>query len=82
MCKKNGGVYIKLGQHMSALTYLFPSEYTETLSELHDACPVSSVKDMDQVCIDDLGVGIDQLFSFFDPKPVGSASLAQVCLIA
>ncbi|ORZ38375.1 ABC1 family-domain-containing protein [Catenaria anguillulae PL171] len=48
--EKSGGVYVKLGQHISALEYLLPVEYVRTMA----------------------------VFSEFDPKPLGVASLAQV----
>lgn len=35
MCSKNGGVFIKVGQHIGALDYIVPPEYTSTLKVLH-----------------------------------------------
>lgn len=29
--EKNGGIYIKLGQHIAAMSYLLPSEWTQTM---------------------------------------------------
>ncbi len=37
MFKKNGGVYIKAGQHIAAMFLLLPPEYTSTMRELQDA---------------------------------------------
>ena len=35
MCSKNGGVFIKVGQHIGALDYIVPPEYCSTLKVLH-----------------------------------------------
>lgn len=74
----NGGIYIKLGQHVSALTYLLPVEWTETMIPLQDRCPESSLEEIEQMFLQDKGVALKDYFSEFDPKPVGVASLAQV----
>lgn len=76
--EKNGGIYIKLGQHISALTYLLPLEWTETMIPLQDRCPESSLEEIEQMFLQDKGVHLNEYFSEFDPKPVGVASLAQV----
>lgn len=76
--EKNGGIYIKLGQHITALTYLLPREWTDTMIPLQDQCPRSSMEEIDKLFKSDLGVGMDELFIEFDPVPVGVASLAQV----
>lgn len=41
LCQKNGGVYIKIGQHLANLDYLIPQEYIEVLSTLFDAAPLT-----------------------------------------
>jgi aarF domain-containing kinase len=38
----NGGVYIKLGQHLSAMDFILPGEYCAILSRLHSQAPTSS----------------------------------------
>lgn len=35
-CLQNGGLYVKLGQGLVSLNHILPSEYTNTLSTLHD----------------------------------------------
>lgn len=74
----NGGIYIKLGQHISALTYLLPIEWTETMIPLQDKCPESLMEEIGQMMQTDLGLSLDEQFAYIDPKPVGVASLAQV----
>ncbi|KAK6462617.1 ABC1 family-domain-containing protein [Scheffersomyces coipomensis] len=76
----NGGIYIKLGQHITALTYLLPKEWTDTMLPLQDKCPRSSMEDIEKLFESDLGVSMHDLFSEFNPSPVGVASLAQVHL--
>ncbi|CCF59985.1 hypothetical protein KAFR_0I02050 [Kazachstania africana CBS 2517] len=76
--ERNGGVFIKLGQHIGAMSYMLPKQWTETMTPLQDKCPESKFEDINQMFIDDLGVGINQLFSQFNKVPIGVASLAQV----
>ncbi|MQL92304.1 hypothetical protein Taro_024918 [Colocasia esculenta] len=48
LCFRNGGIYIKLGQHMAQLEYVLPMEYVQTMrASMLKRCPVSSY---DQVC--------------------------------
>lgn len=73
----NRGIYIKLGQHVSAMAVL-PKEWTETMRPLQDQCYPTSVEDIDKMLRKDVGLTLDQMFSEFDPRPLGVASLAQV----
>ncbi|OBA22803.1 ABC1-domain-containing protein [Metschnikowia bicuspidata var. bicuspidata NRRL YB-4993] len=76
--EENGGIYIKLGQHVSALTYLLPPQWTETMTPLQDRCPRLSLAEIELMFRQDMGVPLAEYFSDFDPQPVGVASLAQV----
>ncbi|KAI9172478.1 ABC1 family protein [Paramyrothecium foliicola] len=78
--EKNGGIYIKLGQHLSAMNYLLPSEWTTTFIPLQDKCPVSSFESIQAMFRKDTGEDLWAYFSEFAPEPVGAASLAQVHL--
>ncbi|KAK6351694.1 hypothetical protein TWF718_004844 [Orbilia javanica] len=76
--EKNGSIFIKLGQHLSSMTYLLPIEWTSTFVPLQDKCPKSSMEDIDRMIQQDTGSTISELFSEFDEEPIGTASLAQV----
>jgi len=76
--RQNGGIYVKLGQHLSALVYLLPAEYTDTLRVLQSEAPRSSLAQVQQVFREEWGGAIEDYFDSFDPEPLGSASLAQV----
>jgi len=78
--EKNGSIFIKLGQHLSAMNYLLPLEWTQTFIPLQDKCPVSSIESIEQLFIKDTGEEISEIFSEFSPEPIGAASLAQVHL--
>uniref|UniRef100_A0A8C5HLI5 AarF domain-containing protein kinase 1 n=1 Tax=Gouania willdenowi TaxID=441366 RepID=A0A8C5HLI5_GOUWI len=78
LCCANRGTFIKVGQHLGALDYLLPEEYTSTLKVLHSSAPQSSMEEIQQVIREDLGMELSELFVSFEEKPQGAASLAQV----
>ncbi|KAI1895325.1 hypothetical protein AGOR_G00105140 [Albula goreensis] len=78
LCCANRGTFIKVGQHLGALDYLLPEEYTSTLKVLHSRAPQSTMEEIQQVIREDLGKEIEQLFVSFEDRPQGAASLAQV----
>ncbi|KXN90583.1 ABC1 family protein C15C4.02 [Leucoagaricus sp. SymC.cos] len=73
----NGGIFIKLGQHMSSLIVL-PKEWTSTMRPLQDQCEPTPYDDVEKLFQSDMGVTIEELFDDFNPNPIGVASLAQV----
>uniref|UniRef100_A0A8C1G307 AarF domain-containing protein kinase 1 n=1 Tax=Cyprinus carpio TaxID=7962 RepID=A0A8C1G307_CYPCA len=78
LCCANRGTFIKVGQHLGALDYLLPEEYTSTLKVLHSRAPQSSMEEIRQVIREDLWKELSDLFIQFEEKPQGAASLAQV----
>ncbi|XP_039831496.1 putative ABC1 protein At2g40090 isoform X2 [Panicum virgatum] len=79
LCFRNGGIYIKLGQHIAQLEYVVPEEYVQTMREsMLKRCPVSSYEEVRGVFAKDLGESPETVFAEFDPVPLASASLAQV----
>ena len=76
--EKNGSIFIKLGQHLSSLNYLLPSEWCDTFIPLQDKCPVSSIESIREMVLKDTGQSLDEFFEEFEELPIGAASLAQV----
>lgn len=53
--QKNGGVYVKLGQHLAALEHILPPQYCHTLSVLHSQrTSPSSIADVYHVVVTEL----------------------------
>ncbi|KAG0242556.1 hypothetical protein BGW41_003914 [Actinomortierella wolfii] len=76
--KANGGIYIKLGQHVASLKYLLPDEWTTSMEPLQDRCIPSSIESIQALFLSDLDQPLSHFFSSFDVEPIGVASLAQV----
>ena len=76
--EKCGSIFIKLGQHLSSLNYLLPSEWCDTFIPLQDKCPVSSYESIEAMVRKDTGQDLSEFFSEFEKDPIGAASLAQV----
>lgn len=72
-----GGVYVKLGQHISVMQYLLPPEWCVTMSILQDRCDPTEPEAIRALFESDY-VGVEELFDEFDWTPMGVASLAQV----
>lgn len=72
------GASMKVGQMLSADPELLPPEFSEVMSSLQkDATPMTYTTVKAQI-EDALDRPIEQIFSYFDPDPVGSASIGQV----
>ncbi|KAH0563303.1 hypothetical protein GP486_002128 [Trichoglossum hirsutum] len=76
--ERNGSIFIKLGQHLSSMNYLLPSEWCNTFIPLQDKCPVSSIESIEGLFLKDTGQPLSEFFSDFETEPIGAASLAQV----
>ncbi|PJF18354.1 hypothetical protein PSACC_01836 [Paramicrosporidium saccamoebae] len=76
--QQNGGIYIKVGQHLAALEYILPPEYSSKMAVLQNAAPQSSLAEVAHVILDEFGCPMHKVFSTFDVTPIGAASLAQV----
>ncbi|KAG6336036.1 hypothetical protein ID866_3052, partial [Astraeus odoratus] len=73
----NGGVFIKLGQHMASLIVL-PKEWRDAMRPLQDKCDPTPYGAIEALFVSDMGKPLDEIFEDFDPIPIGVASLAQV----
>ena len=73
-----GPTFVKIGQTLANRSEILPKSYCEELAKLQTSCdplPFHKVKD---ALVDIYGDQFDVLFGYIDPKPLGSASLAQV----
>lgn len=73
-----GPTFAKLGQVLSTRPDLLPASFIYEFKKLQDhVSPISFDEISDQITIS-LGKSPDQIFSFFDPRPIASASIGQV----
>ncbi|HEY43669.1 MAG TPA: AarF/ABC1/UbiB kinase family protein, partial [Anaerolineae bacterium] len=73
-----GGVWIKVGQFLSARLDILPETITSELAGLQDEVDPESFEAMRNMVEGEFGVPLDERFAFFDPHPLASASLGQV----
>lgn len=73
-----GPAYIKLGQVLSTRPDLLPIPYIEELEHLQDNVPQMPFEQVEQTIEEELHARTSKLFSVFEDKPLGSASLGQV----
>eukprot|EP01104_Vermistella_antarctica_P009731 TRINITY_DN2521_c0_g1_i2.p1 TRINITY_DN2521_c0_g1~~TRINITY_DN2521_c0_g1_i2.p1 ORF type:complete len:660 (+),score=142.57 TRINITY_DN2521_c0_g1_i2:169-2148(+) len=78
LCRFNGGIFVKFGQHIAALEYVLPREYTDTMRVLQARAPSCRFEDVAQVIKEEFGRDVDDIFLHFEREPIASASLAQV----
>ena len=63
LCRDNGGVFIKVGQHIGALEYLLPEEYVSTMKVLHNRAPEMELRQVYAVIREDLKQEVGLHFS-------------------
>lgn len=72
------GLFIKVGQLLSMLTNFLPAEFRQGLETLQDRVPPRPFAEVAARLREELGAPPDELFLELDPRPLASASLAQV----
>jgi ubiquinone biosynthesis protein len=72
-----GPTYIKLGQVLALRADLLPRTVTDELKNLLDRLPVVPFERFMEIVVKDVGRPADEMFSWVDPMPLGSASIAQ-----
>jgi len=72
------GLLIKACQFLGTRADILPEEYITVLSQLHDRVPPRPYAEVAQVIERELRRPLHDLFLHFDPRPLASASLAQV----
>jgi len=73
-----GPIFIKLGQALSTRKDLLPDDIAIELRKLQDDCPPFDEQHSIQIIEHGLKRSIEEAFAGFNPKPMASASIAQV----
>jgi predicted unusual protein kinase regulating ubiquinone biosynthesis (AarF/ABC1/UbiB family) len=73
-----GGIWIKVGQFLSARVDVLPEAITNELSGLQDEVPAEPFDAMWAVLKDEFADQVNEKFLWFDENPLASASLGQV----
>lgn len=78
--KEMGVVYIKLAQILATQNFgnLFTEEDRKMLSSICDDCNPISYDEIEEILKQEYGTDLNNIFSFIDKTPVGSASVSQV----
>ena len=72
------GLFIKVGQLISILTNFLPEEFRSGLERLQDQVPTRPLHQIADRIRMEFGREPEELFAYFNPEPIASASLAQV----
>ncbi len=73
-----GTTFIKIGQILSTRTDILPSDFAQELAKLQNALTPFPLSVIEKAINEQLGKPVSELFSSFDPEPVGVASIGQV----
>ncbi len=63
MCSRNGGLFIKVGQHLGSLDYLLPVSYVKVFKVFHNEAPKTSLSRLQGVVEEEFGQPCGCLFS-------------------
>lgn len=73
-----GATYIKFGQFIASSPSIFPKDYVEEFEQLLDQTSSIPFRTVKKIITEDLDQPLNEVFSYIDPKPLASASIAQV----
>ena len=73
-----GPLFVKFGQMLSTRRDLLPADFADELARLQDQVPPFEFAEVEKVLLAAYGRPWQQVFRQFDPRPVASASVAQV----
>jgi len=72
------GYYVKVGQSLAGRTDTLPPQYTERLRGLEDQCPARPASEVRGIIERSLRRPLGEVFSSFEERPLGTASIGQV----
>jgi ubiquinone biosynthesis protein len=78
MLDELGPTFVKFGQLLSTRPDIVPPDILSELQALQDDVRPFPYEDVERVISEDLELGVEQLFTEFDPVPVAAASIGQV----
>lgn len=78
LATRMGGVWIKVGQFLSARLDVLPEAITSILADLQDEVAPEPFETMRGVVVEEFGASLEDRFDWFDEQPLASASLGQV----
>jgi predicted unusual protein kinase regulating ubiquinone biosynthesis (AarF/ABC1/UbiB family) len=73
-----GGTFVKIGQQMASRLDFLPQRYCEELATMLDRFPPFPTDEAIAIIERATGKKLEEVFSAFDPEPIGSASIACV----
>jgi ubiquinone biosynthesis protein len=74
--EQTGGSFAKLGQQLALRADILPYAYCAELARILDRAPAFPVAQAIAIIERNLGRRLDEIFTAFDPIPIGAASLA------
>lgn len=78
MLQDLGPTFVKAGQILSMRSEILPQQFCKALERLRTDAEPMSFNLVKAVLEEEYGVPLDEVFSYLDPTPLGSASIAQV----
>ncbi|CAG9464166.1 unnamed protein product [Pedinophyceae sp. YPF-701] len=76
--EKLGTTYIKLGQFIASSPTIFPEEYVLEFQKCLDQTEPVPYETIRAIVREELGRPLEEVFEYIDPRPLASASVAQV----
>ena len=73
-----GPTFVKIGQIMASRQDMFSERYCKELVKLRDNVAPLPFTEIQRVIEEEYGCPMQEIFSSFEQKPLGSASIAQV----